>query len=536
MPRKLTKYLRDALASMDSSPDRPVPPKQVKCVHSWSTISLLAKIRNVPDLSTIQDSLRVLQVETKSASEETAQALAKVREEIRGNTAEIKKSTAVGEETKTLAKEAVEVGKTAVGIVREVKNKGIQPGGSSAMSYAAVAASGTLAASVHNPQNAKNIPVQTQREITVNIRNASTIQTLRAMNPRNLKAHVERAIQQSDNEQVTNIRVMSSNQLKSGDLSIRTTGSSEAQTLRTHAEDWVHRVGAGATVRIPTFGVLVHGIRTSTMDMDRVEEVRNNILHDNRPFIPRADIRYIGWLTRKAPTKSASSVTIEFARPEDANKIIEEGLVWQGELFQCERYERQCRLKQCFNCQKYGHIGTQCKTITACGYCAQEHSSRDCPSKNERTGSRKCAVCHGEHEAWSQQCPARKDELARAKAAYATRPLYHPVPATSTTSVQFGGAAGGLRRKRSARDLGSQPEMDAPGTTSQTVRGHKRTNTGVMPGTGTDKENEAPGGLSSQRPQRAIQPSRRALEARSSNILRRTSSSQYMDIDDDSDP
>lgn len=29
-----------------------------------------------------------------------------------------------------------------------------------------------------------------------------------------------------------------------------------------------------------------------------------------------------------------------------------------------ERYERQCRLKQCFNCQKYGHIGTQCKTTT----------------------------------------------------------------------------------------------------------------------------------------------------------------------------
>lgn len=403
------------------------------------------------------------------------------------------------------------------------------------MSYAAVAASGTLAASVHNPQNAKHIPVQTQREITLDIRNPSTIETLRAMNPRNLKAHVERAIQQSENEQITSINVMSSNQLKSGDLSIRTTGSSEAQTLRTQAEDWVHRVGAGATVRSPTYGVLAHGIRTSTMDMDRFEEVRKNILNDNRPFIPRADIQYIGWLTRKTPTKSASSVIIEFATPEDANKIIDEGLVWQGELFQCGRYERQCRLKQCFNCQKYGHIGTQCKTTTACGYCAQEHSSRDCPSKNERTESRKCAVCHGKHEAWSQQCPARKDELARAKAAYAARPHYHPVPATSATSVQFGGVTGGLRRKRSARDLGSQPETEVPGTTSQAIRGHKRTNTGIVPGAGTDKENEPPEAMSSQRPQRTIHPSRRALEARSSNILSRTSSSQYMDIDDVSD-
>jgi hypothetical protein len=37
-------------------------------------------------------------------------------------------------------------------------------------------------------------------------------------------------------------------------------------------------------------------------------------------------------------------VIIEFTKLEDANKMIDEGLVWQGELFQCEQYERQCRL------------------------------------------------------------------------------------------------------------------------------------------------------------------------------------------------
>lgn len=83
---------------------------------------------------------------------------------------------------------------------------------------------------------------------------------------------------------------MSSDQLKSGDFSIRTTDNSKTQVLRTHADDWVHRVGAGATARNPTYSVLAHGNRTSKMDMDNFEEVRNNILHDNRPFIPRADI------------------------------------------------------------------------------------------------------------------------------------------------------------------------------------------------------------------------------------------------------
>ncbi|KAF2844323.1 hypothetical protein T440DRAFT_436623, partial [Plenodomus tracheiphilus IPT5] len=99
----------------------------------------------------------------------------------------------------------------------------------------------------------------TQREVVVNIRDPSTIQSLRAMNPRNLKAHVERAIAQSGNENIANIKILSSNQLKSGDLSIKTATSSETEALKQFA-DSVHRIGHRATVRIPTYGVLAHSI------------------------------------------------------------------------------------------------------------------------------------------------------------------------------------------------------------------------------------------------------------------------------------
>ncbi|PPJ55122.1 hypothetical protein CBER1_09969 [Cercospora berteroae] len=71
--------------------------------------------------------------------------------------------------------------------------------------------------------------------------------------------------------------------------------------------------------------------------MDKFTENRDEILHENRPFIPRAEIKYIGWLTRSGAKKSTTSIIIEFARPEDANKTISEGLVWHGELRQCER-------------------------------------------------------------------------------------------------------------------------------------------------------------------------------------------------------
>lgn len=178
------------------------------------------------------------------------------------------------------------------------------------------------------------------------------------MNPRNLKAHVDRAIEQSGNEHIENIKVASSNQLKSGDLSIKTTTTADMEALRQFAEDWEHRLGGNAMVRVPTYGVLAHGMRTSSIDMENFEQNKDEITQDNKPFIPNAMIKYIGWLTKASPTKSASSIIIEFTRPDDANKTIDEGLIWQGEVFQCERYKRQCRLKQCYQCHKYGHIGT----------------------------------------------------------------------------------------------------------------------------------------------------------------------------------
>jgi hypothetical protein len=267
------------------------------------------------------------------------------------------------------------------------------------------------------------------------------------------------------------------------------------------------------------------------MEMDNFEEIQENILQDNRPFIPRAEIKYVGWLTRNAHSKSASSVIIEFTQPEDANKIIDEGLVWQGELFQSERYERQCRLKQCFKCQKYGHIGTQCKAATACGYCAQEHNSRDCPSKADRTATRKCAACSGAHEAWNQNCQIRKEELARTKAAYATRAQYHPVPEVSRPDAQPGAVTGTLRRTRSLRDHVQPSETITTRDTSPLGRGQKRTNTGLTLAP-ADRENELLRMIRAQRPQRAANPSRRALEALENNTLIRTNS-QHIDIDSD---
>jgi hypothetical protein len=420
-------------------------------------LTLVLKTQHTPDLGTVRDALAVAQTEAKTTTEQTAQTLDQIKTELK-NTVDavqqiatsMQQSANTADEARATAKEATAVGKATLEMVREIKNKAQQqqPQPHGPVSYAATAARGLPLAGTYNTQSRRAPIVQTQREVIVNIRDPLTVQSPRAMNPRNLKAHVERAIEQSGNENIVSVKIVSSNQLKSGDLSVKAATSTEVEALRQFADDWVHRVGNRASIRITTYGIIAHSIRTSTMDMERFEETRDQLLLDNKPFIPQAEIKYIGWLTRNAPTKAFSSITIEFSKLEDANKIIDEGLIWQGEVFRCERYERQCRVKQCFKCQHYGHIGTQCKVTIACGYCAQEHESRDCPSKLDRNIPRKCAACRGEHEAWSYQCPTRKEERAKARAAYDVRPYYHPVAETPRSNIPLETPAATVRRSR----------------------------------------------------------------------------------------
>jgi hypothetical protein len=544
---RLSTYLQDALTCIDRTQSQPVPADLVKVIIH-GTLTFILKVQHAPDLSTVCDALSVLQTEAKTTSDNTARMLDAVKQELKNEIKnEIKNTTDIvhaiaanvqltsraGEDAKIAAKEAVEVGKANLQMARQIKNAGPQTGG--ALSYAAMAARAATLASTPNTQVPRMPPMQTQREVVVTIRDPSTVQSLRAMNPRSLNAHVERAITQSGNENITSIKVLSSNQLKSGDLSIKTATSHEAEALKQFADDWVNRISNRATIRITTYGIIAHSIRTSTMDVDRFEETREQILLANKPFIPQAEIKYVGWLTRNALTKAASSIVIEFSKPEDANKIIDEGLIWQGEVFQCERYERQCRVKQCFKCQHYGHIGTQCKATTACGYCAQEHETRDCPSKLDRNVPRKCAACRGEHEAWSYQCPTRKEERAKARAAYDMRPHYHLVAETPRSSIPSAVPATTIRRSRPVPTPASTQPAPTARNRSQTGRGQKRTNAGTTVDS-AEQQHPSTQASDSQRPQRHIIPTRRAMEATGNNTQQSQSgNSQHMEINSDNE-
>ncbi|EKG09445.1 gag-like protein [Macrophomina phaseolina MS6] len=179
------------------------------------------------------------------------------------------------------------------------------------------------------------------------------ISHLRSQPPTHLKERINCALKSQTDPDVNKIQVVAAKQLRSGDVA--------------------------------TYGVIVHGVHTKSIDPSDMDNAIKLLQAENKPLLPNAEIKYVGWLTKASTNKKASSLVVEFSRAEDANAAITGEMVWQAEMLSCELYDRTCKVKQCLNCQKYGRIGTHCEAPQACGYCAGQRSSKDYSQKEDST-------------------------------------------------------------------------------------------------------------------------------------------------------
>ncbi|KAK8097336.1 hypothetical protein PG999_013280 [Apiospora kogelbergensis] len=226
--------------------------------------------------------------------------------------------------------------------------------------------------------------------------------------------------------------------LKSGDIQVYTTFVAQAKALIEYADQWVKFVGSKAKVVVPTFGVVIHGLPTSTFSQNQLPEKAQQLKALNAGLIQDSTITYMGWLTKEGATKPISSLVVEFSHPGPANKLILSGCVWSNETHPVERYDKACRIKQCLRCQKYGHITTQCAAARdICGFCSDPHNTRKYPVRTVR-GPPKCSNCRHQHPAWNPKCDYRKRERQRVqdalknKTTYWPQALVHAPPATET--------------------------------------------------------------------------------------------------------
>jgi hypothetical protein len=285
----------------------------------------------------------------------------------------------------------------------------------------APAAPATYAAVLKNlpalsgPPAVREIPTRLARELVVACPDAS---------PQDRGRPVKQIVEEINKLKGSTVpgKVLAARRLPSGDVLI-TTDTAEAKEQLERSQNWLPAVGQTAIVNRRRFTVLVHGMRTSALDCSKQEDAVKELLGQNQHLRGRVEILRARWPRRAVKLgKPVSHLIVDVATPAQANLLIEEGLLFHSELKDCELYHGDCRLTQCFNCQSYGHTAKVCRGTQKCGACAAPgHSDHNCALKGKPSAHR-CANCNLGHPAWSSKCKERKEQIGKARLAYATRP------------------------------------------------------------------------------------------------------------------
>lgn len=144
------------------------------------------------------------------------------------------------------------------------------------------------------------------------------------------------------------------------------------------------------------------------------------------------------------PGKTSSSSILWFQQAENADRVIQKGLMWHFEVRATEMFRSRFRALQCFNCQRYGHIDKICTAFAKYGICAGGHNTRDCTGKPEF----RCGNCSKNHAAWHQSCPVRLAAKKKPAINRTQDPGRYKQPETRHTEIEDGWQVVGSRKRR----------------------------------------------------------------------------------------
>ena len=180
--------------------------------------------------------------------------------------------------------------------------------------------------------------------------------------------------------------------------------------------------GGKASISLKTYGIIVHGVPIANIDIKSLDTSRWLIMQNADAF-PNMNIRWLGWLAPLKVSKTEALLVFELDDVKTANRMINKGMVIRFGMHRCVLYNRECKIKQCFNCYQYGHISPQCRATTMCGSYSGLHKSSECVETEKQC----CPVCKGKHRAWDIGCENRKKELRRVRTACEQLPTYHQI-------------------------------------------------------------------------------------------------------------
>ena len=163
--------------------------------------------------------------------------------------------------------------------------------------------------------------------------------------------------------------------------------------------------------------MLIHGVRTTDIQPENLEKTRQTIQNSNPSLSKQITILRAYWSKKAiAQKKPVTSLHLDLATPEQANLLIESGVVLGHRLHEAESFLANTVVAQCFKCFGYRHQARLCRNQAVCGACGGQHERRTCQIP-EQLLKPKCSNCKGAHPAWASTCPVRQEAVKKAREA-----------------------------------------------------------------------------------------------------------------------
>ncbi len=157
------------------------------------------------------------------------------------------------------------------------------------------------------------------------------------------------------------------------------------------------------------FEIMIHEVKITLINTQNQQKTITHIIRQNASMHLNLKIARVIWSKRAKINfdKKYSSLIMKIYNAKTINRLIQKELFDEYSHRTCEYFDKDCRLKQCFNCQRYEHINKSCKYSRRCATCANFHNESVCNTSIEK---RKCVNCEKNHLVWSFQCKIKIDE------------------------------------------------------------------------------------------------------------------------------
>ena len=78
---------------------------------------------------------------------------------------------------------------------------------------------------------------------------------------------------------------------------------------------------------------------------------------------------------------------LEISDPAEAEALLSQNLICNvtGIVYKVEEFRQPVSVRQCFNCQCFGHLAQNCKSKQKCVICGENHSHKGCPKKKQNS-------------------------------------------------------------------------------------------------------------------------------------------------------